>query len=72
MAIATTRDALIKELSALGLYNSVVDGAFDTLFSAVTKNKTQIVALTPLADPATATTTQIATLLNALIAALKA
>ncbi|KAF6585177.1 hypothetical protein [Paenibacillus sp. EKM211P] len=35
-------------------------------------NKSAFTALTPLADPATATTTQIATLLNSVVAALKA
>lgn len=39
---------------------------------AATKSKTQTVALTPLADPATAELEDVATLLNAVIAALKA
>lgn len=39
---------------------------------AAVKNKTEIAALTALADPATASSQQIATLLNSVIAALKA
>jgi len=39
---------------------------------SATKSKPEITALTPIADPATTTTEQVATLLNSVIAALKA
>jgi hypothetical protein len=72
--MATTRDQLIKAVSALGFYETVVLGYFDSVAA-----KTQIAALTPVStanasDPATtqalANANKIA--INAIIAALKA
>lgn len=77
-----TRDGLIKIISQLGFYESVVTGNFDNMLvdpATAIKTKTQIAALTAIAtadatDPAT--TMALANInkakINAIIAALKA
>ncbi|MGY3172348.1 hypothetical protein ACVWYU_001725 [Pseudomonas sp. TE12234] len=67
-----TRNDLITAFASIGIMGAVTAGMFDTMLSANTSTKPAIVALTPIADPATATVAQIGTLLNQLIAALEA
>jgi hypothetical protein len=67
-----TRNDLITALASIGVIGAANAGMLDALLNSDTGTGPAIEALTPLADPTTATTTQIGTLLNQVIAALKA
>lgn len=63
--------ATVQELQKNGFFNAVPE-LMAAVSAAEVSAKAEVIALTPIADPSTATAEDVATAVNAIIAALQA